>query len=71
MENQQNWLKRKIPILNKIKIRPLSYVYNSRVDFIDAWISVLTILTGIILITNDPIENLPIYQSLIQSRNKL
>lgn len=51
----------------KIRIRPLKYIYNSRVDFIDLWVSVLSILTGIVLMLNNPLETISVYENLTKS----
>lgn len=49
----------------KFSTRPLSYIYNSRIDFIDAWLAILTIISGVILIVNDPLEIVPFYNTMI------
>lgn len=42
----------------------VSDIYNSRVDFIDVWLNVLTTLMGILLIYYNPFENIQYYHFL-------
>lgn len=49
------------------RFRKLSYIYNSRVDFIDLWISSISFLIGVVLLLCQPIESIPSYHFLISS----
>ena len=46
------------------KIRPFHYIYNSRVDFVDFWLILYILTSGIILFISQPLENIPVYTNL-------
>lgn len=50
----------------KPKIRPLYYVYNSRIDFTDAWMNCTLILMGLILLLTESLEKVDHYTFLVQ-----
>lgn len=64
-------LKNKIDILiflKRFKIRKFCYIYNSRIDFVDFWLCLYIIATGIVCLYYHPLENIPnVYTNLTGS----
>ena len=54
-----------------MKIRDLRYIYNSRVDFVDIWVSMLLLMTGIILVSSNPLETIKGRFLIIEIYNNL
>lgn len=46
-------------------IRPWCYIYNSKIDFCDFWLSVLFIILGVQMIAFDPFEKVWYYEPTV------
>lgn len=52
-------------IIKRLRLRRFCYIYNSRVDFVDFWLCLYIITTGMVCLYSHPLENIPtVYTNL-------
>lgn len=50
----------------KLRLRQFCYIYNSRIDFVDFWLCLYIVTTGMVCMYSHPLENIPVYTNLTE-----
>lgn len=50
--------------MNIFHIRNFKYIYHSRIDFVDFWLCMYIVSTGLVCLFSKPLENIPVYTNL-------
>lgn len=53
-------------MVRKLRFRRFCYIYNSRVDFVDFWLCLYIVTTGMVCLYSHPLENIPVYTNLTE-----
>lgn len=53
-------------MVRKLRFRRFCYIYNSRVDFVDFWLCLYIVTTGMVCLYSHPLENIAVYTNLTE-----